>query len=61
MALHTGHLCRIVDHLFDASGSGFGAERPIDGLLAVLARKSHQKLVWDLDLPDNVSGFNNLH
>ena len=26
-----------------------------------LARKSHQKLSWDLDLSDTISGFNNLY
>ena len=26
-----------------------------------LARKSHQELSWDLDLSDNIIGFNNLY
>ena len=29
--------------------------------LAALARKSHQELSWDLDLSDNIIGFNNLY
>ena len=27
----------------------------------LLARKSHQELSWDLDLSDNIIGFNNLY
>ena len=34
---------------------------PGDAFGDVLARISHQKLEWDLDLLDNVSVFNNLH